>query len=96
MEDAILRWIVTVALPMGGFVMTVMNKSKENERRVTLVESKLGYLEKEDKNINTRLTIVENNYAILVRLDEQMKTLFNQNEEIKQEIKNIKSEKTSI
>ena len=96
MEDAILRWIVTVALPMGGFVMAVMNKSKENERRVTLVESKLGYLEKEDKNINTRLTIVENNYAILVRLDEQMKTLFNQNEEIKQEIKNIKSEKTSI
>ncbi|MEK4758310.1 hypothetical protein [Macrococcoides caseolyticum] len=95
MEDAILRWIVTVALPMAGFVMTVMSKSKENERRVTLVESKLEYLEKEDKNINTRLTNVENNYAILVRLDEQMKTLFNQNEEIKQEIKTIKAEKIS-
>lgn len=95
MEDAILRWIVTVALPMTGFVMTVMSKSKENERRVTLVESKLEYLEKEDKNINTRLTNVENNYAILVRLDEQMKTLFNQNEEIKQEIKTIKAEKIS-
>lgn len=48
------------------------------------------------EKVNTRLVNVENNYAILIRVEEQLKTLFKQNEEIKQEVKQATSNNKHI
>jgi len=72
-------------------LITIFNKSKDNERRITKIEQDNIYQNKEMEKVNTRLINVENNYAILIRVEEQLKTLFKQNEEIKQEVKSVKN-----
>ncbi|QYA42055.1 hypothetical protein KYI11_10710 [Macrococcoides bohemicum] len=96
MEDAILNWIVKVAIPLITFAFVIFNKSKDNERRITKIEQDNIYQNKEMEKINTRLVNVENNYAILIRVEEQLKTLFKQNEEIKQEVKQATSNNKHI
>ncbi|MFF7217902.1 DUF7365 family protein [Mammaliicoccus sciuri] len=91
MESAILTWVVTVGLPVAAFFISIINKTKESERRITLVEEKQKNLDEKIKDYATRLTVVENNYKILFRVEEQLKTLFKQNEEIKEEVKSIKN-----
>ncbi|QNR08228.1 DUF7365 family protein [Macrococcoides canis] len=88
-NDLIMDWIVSTGLPLIVFGFAMFNKSKENERRVTKLEQENTYQTKELEKVNTRLVNVENNYAILIRVEEQLKTLFKQNEEIKEEVKQV-------
>lgn len=92
MEDAIFKWLVTVGIPLAVFSMGVINKTKEAERRITLIEANQRYIEEKFKDFTIRLSAVENNYAILLKVEEQLKILFKQNEEIKEEIKSIRED----
>jgi len=55
MESAILTWVVTVGLPVAAFFISIINKTKESERRITLVEEKQKNLEKRLKNMQQNL-----------------------------------------
>lgn len=61
-----------------SFFIGMISRTKESERRVTLIEEKTEYMDEKLKEHSSRLTVVENNYVILVRVEEQLKTLFNQ------------------
>ncbi|WP_218696828.1 DUF7365 family protein [Mammaliicoccus sciuri] len=93
MEEAILKWVITVGLPIIVFFMNAVSKTKDNEKRLTKMESDLKYANEKIKEQSSRLIIVENNYAVLIRVEEQLKTLFKQNEEIKEDIKSVKNNK---
>lgn len=90
-EEAIFKWVVTVGIPIAAFFIGVISKTKESERRVTLIEQKQKNLDDKLREHASRLTVVENNYRILIRMEEQLKTLFKQNEEIKEDIKLVKN-----
>ncbi|UTH13287.1 DUF7365 family protein [Macrococcus equipercicus] len=92
MEDVVLNWIIKVAVPVAGVALVLFSMFKANEKRLSTMETDLVYMKKKDDELSARLQNVENNYAILIRVEEQLKTLFKQNEEIKQEVKTIKNE----
>ena len=92
-EDAILKWVLTVGIPLASFIMMFFTKTKENERRLTIIEANQRHVDEKLKDYTLRLSTVENNYKVLVRMEEQLKTLFKQNEEIKDDIKVVKTKK---
>lgn len=92
MEDAIFKWLITVGIPIVGFFLTLINKTKEAERRVTLVEANQRHINEKMKDYATRLAIVENQYAILIRVEEQLKQLSKETKEIKEDVKLVKND----
>ncbi|PCF44172.1 DUF7365 family protein [Staphylococcus delphini] len=87
MENAIITWIATTALPIATFVFTFFHKTKESERRITLIEADNRHIKDNIKTLSDRVVSVENSQIVLGRIDERLNTLSEQTKTIQDDVK---------
>ncbi|HHU6749829.1 TPA: DUF7365 family protein [Staphylococcus pseudintermedius] len=87
MESAIITWIATTLLPIATFVFTFFHKTKESERRITLIEADNRHIKDNIKTLSDRVGSVENSQIVLGRIDERLNTLSEQTKTIQDDVK---------
>ncbi|MBF0842300.1 hypothetical protein IR128_11325 [Staphylococcus lentus] len=90
MENEILKWVVTVVIPIFACFLPFLNKAKEQEHRLTLIETDLAHVQKISNDIFKRLENVEKNHEVLIRVEERLDNLIDKTEKIEKEIETLR------
>lgn len=90
MENEILKWVVTVAIPIFACFLPFLNKAREQEHRLTLIENDLEHVQKISEDIFKRLENVEKNHEVLIRVEERLDNLINKTGKIEKEIETLR------
>lgn len=93
-EKAIIEWVIGVGIPTLGMIITFISKSKETERRMTIIETECDHLKSDVKDLKNRVFDLEKSHVILGEMNAKLEFITEQNIEMKEDIKALQKSKT--